>query len=166
MITNKIMIKNSLILFLSLFLFSCNQNIVYSKYKDINQAKWHKDSVVTFTFHAKDTISKNSIYVNLRNNKDYEFSNIYLIVGITFPNQHKIKDTLQYKMTDEKGVFLGSGFTDIKENKLEYKTNVTFPQQGNYIFSVEQAMRKLDKVQADDYLNGITDVGIEIEKTK
>ena len=160
------MIKNSLLLFLSLFLFSCSQNTVFSEYKDINQAKWHKDSLVTFSFNAKDTISKNNIYINLRNNKDYEFSNIYLIVGITFPNQHQIKDTLQYQMTDEKGVFLGNGFTDIKENKLEYKSNITFPQQGNYIFSVEQAMRKLGKVQADDYLNGITDVGIEIEKIK
>jgi gliding motility-associated lipoprotein GldH len=150
--------------FLGIVFLSCNNNTVYTKYKSVNNGKWHKDSLVSFTFKAKDTISKNNIYINLRNNKDYEFSNIFLIIGITFPNNHSIKDTLEYRMTDEKGVFLGTGFTDIKENKLEYKTNIRFPQKGNYTFSVEQAMRKLGKIEADDLLNGITDVGIEIEK--
>ncbi len=158
------MSKYFVFLLLISILFSCKQNTVFTKYKSLDNTKWHKDSIVTFTYNAKDTISKNNIYINLRNNKDYEFSNLFLIVGIEFPNQYNIKDTLEYEMTNEKGVFLGTGFTDIKENKLEYKTNIRFPQQGKYVFTIEQVMRKLGNVQGEEYLNGITDVGIEIEK--
>ena len=158
------MARNNFLLILFLSLFSCKQTTVFSEFKSVNNAKWHKDSIVNFTFNAKDTVSKNNIYINLRNNKDYNFSNIYLIVGIEFPNNNSIKDTLQYQMADENGVFLGTGFTDIKENKLEYKTNIRFPQKGKYIFTIEQAMRELGKIEPQEYLNGITDVGIEIEK--
>ena len=160
-----VMIKISAFLLFVLMLFSCKNNTVFTQYKSVKNNKWHKDSIVTFTYDAKDTISKNDIFIHLRNNKDYDFSNIYLIVGIKFPNDYSIKDTLEYRMTDEKGVFLGTGFTDIKENKLEYKTNIVFPQPGKYQFSVEQAMRKLGNIKGEEYLNGITDVGIEIEKT-
>ena len=154
---------NSLLFILFLSLFSCKQNTVFSEFKSISNEKWHKDSIVNFTFNAKDTVSKNNIYINLRNNKDYNFNNIYLIVGIKFPNNNSIKDTLQYQMADENGMFLGTGFTDIKENKLEYKTNIRFPKKGKYKFSIEQAMRELGKIEPKEYLDGITDVGIEIE---
>ncbi len=158
------MARNSLFFILLLSLFSCKQSTVFSEFKPIDNEKWHKDSIVNFTFNAKDTVSLNNIYINLRNNKDYNFSNIYLIVGIEFPNNNSIKDTLQYQMADENGVFLGTGFTDIKENKLEYKTTIRFPQKGKYKFTIEQAMRELGKIEPQEYLNGITDVGIEIEK--
>lgn len=160
------MIRNFMMLLFFLMLFSCNQHTIFTKYKEIDYAKWHKDSIVTFNVNIKDTISKNDIFLHLRNNKDYDFNNIYLIVGIKFPNDFSVKDTLQYNMTDEKGVYLGTGFTDIKENKLEYKTNIVFPQPGNYQFTIMQAMRKLGSVNGIQNLNGITDVGLEIEKKK
>ena len=110
-----------------------------------------------------DTVQRKNIYVTLRNNKDYEFSNLFLIVGIEFPNNYKIVDTLEYEMTTLEGRFLGTGMTDIKENKLEYKTNVIFDQKGDYILSVQQAMRKTRDVEGLSYLGGITDVGVQIE---
>jgi gliding motility-associated lipoprotein GldH len=68
-------------------------------------------------------------------------------------------------MTSLNGNFLGTGITDIKENKLEYKTNVAFPFKGDYRIRVQHAMRKSRKVDGLIFLNGITDVGLQIEKT-
>ena len=104
------------------------------------------------------------MYVTLRNNKDYEFSNLFLIVGIKFPNNYQIVDTLEYEMTTPEGRFLGNGMTDVKENKLEYKTNVTFSLMGDYDISVQQAMRRTRDIDGLNALNGITDVGLQIEK--
>jgi gliding motility-associated lipoprotein GldH len=126
--------------------------------------RWHKDSVVRFTIPSNDTVQKNNIYVTLRNNKDYEFSNLFLIVGIRFPNSYQIVDTLEYEMTTPEGRFLGTGMSDVKENKLEYKTNVTFSLAGDYELSIQQAMRKTREIEGLQYLNGITDVGVQIEK--
>lgn len=145
---------------------ACSEGMVFDQFKSMKDNQWHKDSIIHFTVNSSDTISKNNIYINLRNNKDYEFSNLFLIVGIKFPNNYQIVDTLEYEMTTPEGNFLGTGFSDIKENKLEFKTNVTFPVVGNYDFQIQHAMRKSRKIEGIEYLNGITDVGLRIEKAK
>jgi gliding motility-associated lipoprotein GldH len=126
--------------------------------------QWHKDSIATFYVDIADTLSKNNVFIQLRNNKDYGFNNLFLIVEVNFPNETKIIDTLEYEMTDAKGYFLGEGITDIKENKLEYKTNIQFPVKGKYAFSVQHAMRKLAEEKGLENLKGVTDIGIQIEK--
>jgi gliding motility-associated lipoprotein GldH len=168
----KIQLKKKVIGTLKIFLafivinytMSCTNNIIYNQYKPIESSQWHKDSIINFTINSADTIAKNNLYVTLRNNKDYEFSNLFLIVGIKFPNNYQIVDTLEYEMTSPEGRFLGSGMTDIKENKLEYKTNVTFSLVGDYDISVQQAMRKTRDIEGLASLTGITDVGLQIEK--
>ena len=146
------------------YTLSCTNNTVYNQYKPIENNQWHKDSIISFKINSSDTISKNNLYVTLRNNKDYEFSNLFLIVGIKFPNNYQIVDTLEYEMTSPEGRFLGHGMTDVKENKLEYKTNVTFSLIGDYDVSVQQAMRRTRDIEGLNTLNGITDVGLQIEK--
>ena len=159
------MTRVSLIILL-IFLSSCSNNTVFSEYKAVDNNQWQKDSVFNFDVDIQDTLYQHAIYLNLRNDKDYEFNNIFLIVDIDYPNNTKITDTLEYKMTDDKGVFLGTGFTDIKENKLELKESIIFPTKGIYKFQVQQAMRKNGQENGVEFLKGITDVGIQIEKLK
>ena len=157
------MTRFSLIILL-VFLSSCSNNTVFSEFKAVANNAWQKDSIFEFDVAIKDTTSQHAIYINLRNDKDYEFNNIFLIVDVDYPNKTKVIDTLEYKMTDDKGVFLGTGFTDIKENKLELKEHIKFPIKGNYTFKVQQAMRKNGQENGEEFLKGITDVGIQIEK--
>ncbi len=157
--------KQITLIIISILFISCTNNTVFTKYKGIPNNKWHKDSIINFSFNAKDTLSRNTVYVNLRNNKNYAFNNLFLIASVEFPNKTKVIDTLEYEMTDARGRFLGTGFTDLKENKLEYKTNIKFPIQGEYQFSVQHAMRKIGEENGVDFLNGITDIGIEIENS-
>lgn len=147
-----------------LVLTSCTNNLVYNEYKSIPNAEWHKDSIVKFQFSPVDTISRNNVYINLRNNNDYAYSNLFLIVGIDFPNNYRVVDTLEYEMADVEGNFLGEGLTDLKENLLEFKTNVIFPTTGVYDISIQQAMRKSGEVDGITALKGVSDVGIQIEK--
>lgn len=143
---------------------SCTKNMIFDQYQSIENAEWHKDSIINFKINSIDTLSKNNIYISLRNNKDYEFSNLFLIVGIKFPDNYQIVDTLEYEMTTPDGNFLGTGITDVKENKLEYKTNVVFPIKGEYTIHIQHAMRKTRNVEGIIFLNGISDVGLQIEK--
>ncbi len=161
---NRFMAKILIVAFVLVLASSCKRQVVYNQFQAIEGNQWHKDSLIHFTIPSQDTVQKNNIYVTLRNNKDYEFSNLFLIVGIRFPNNYQIVDTLEYEMTTPEGRFLGTGISDVKENKLEYKTNVTFSQMGDYDLTVQQAMRKTREVEGLEYLNGITDVGVQIEK--
>ena len=160
--------KNNYILFLFLLigLVSCDANRVFDEYTAVPNGSWQKDNVIHFNFSIQDTISKRNLFINLRNNNNYEYSNLFLITQLDFPNQQKIIDTLEYDMADVSGKFLGAGFSEIKENKLYYKENITFPIQGEYSIKISQAMRKSDEIDGINTLTGVTDIGFRIEKTE
>lgn len=146
-----------------LLLWSCDHGSVYSGYQSVNDS-WKKGQSVDFTFQSPDTLKAYNMFINLRNDNDYPFSNLFLIVKLNFPDGRIIADTLQYEMAKPDGEWLGSGFTDLKENKLWYKENVVFPVSGTYTVGIEHAMRKVGEEQGIADLKGITDVGLEIEK--
>ena len=141
---------------------SCDSNSVFDEYQSVSN-EWNKDSVITFKVNPPDSINSYNVFVNLRNTHDYKYSNLFLIVSTKFPNGKVIKDTLEYKMTKPNGEFLGTGFSDVKENKLWYKENVVFQEAGEYQFDIQHAMRENGKVQGIENLEGITDIGLRIE---
>ncbi|WP_299016051.1 gliding motility lipoprotein GldH [uncultured Polaribacter sp.] len=147
-------------------LFACNDNAEFNAYKSIANNAWKADEKVTFQFEIKDTISPKNAFINIRNNSVYAFSNLYVITELNFPDKTIVIDTLQYKMADANGRFLGNGFSEIKENKLFYKERKIFPVAGIYSFTIRQAMRKNGAVDPINALQGIQDVGFSIEKTK
>lgn len=152
----------NLLIFLSLM--ACDSNRVYEDYQTVGNF-WHKDSVVAFDIKNIDTTRTYNLFINLRNNNQYPFSNIFLITEFNFPNGKVLVDTLEYKMTAANGAWLGQGFSDLKENKLWYRENVRFLNSGIYQFRVRQAVRKAGSVTPVEELTGITDVGLRIEKT-
>ena len=140
--------------------------MVYDQFKPIESHQWNASNNINFIVSNSDTISINNVFINIRNNKDYEFSSLFLIAKMEFPSGYQVIDTLEYEMTDPFGNWLGQGFTDIKENKLFYKENVVFAEKGEYKFNVYHATRSVNDIEGINPLNGITDVGLRIEKVK
>lgn len=155
--------RNSVYLLLFLLVISCAENIEFSQYKSLENSSWKISETLTYQFDVTDTISPKNLFIHIRNNQEYEFSNLYLITELNFPNKTKIVDTLQYEMADEIGRFLGSGSATNKENKLFYKEKKIFPVSGEYTFSVRHAMRKNGEINPMETLDGIKDVGFSIE---
>jgi gliding motility-associated lipoprotein GldH len=156
--------QNKLVLLLFGFyvLVSCDSNGVYDVYKSVPN-KWHKDSVVSFNITPPDSINTYNLFVNLRNTNSYKFNNLFLILEMVFPHGKIVTDTLEYRMADPSGKLLGTGLTDVKENKLWYKEQVIFNETGEYIVNIQHAMRENGKVNGVQELEGITDVGFRIE---
>ena len=144
---------------------SCKENIIFSEYESFSDG-WSKSDTLVFDFKAPDTIKPYHLFFNTRVNQDYEFSNLYLIANISFPNGKQIGDTLEYEMAYPDGKLMGNGFGSVKESKLWYKSNVVFTEKGNYTVEVKHAMRKFGKTEALDTLQGIMDFGIHLETTK
>ena len=148
-----------------LFLFaSCDSSRVFDEYKSLENNTWLQEVSIDFDFQITDTISRNNLYINIRNNNEYQYSNLYVITHLLFPDGKKIVDTLQYEMADKNGNFLGSGISEIKSSQLFLKENSAFPSAGKYKVSIKQAMRKNGNVDGIKELEGITDVGFRIEK--
>mgnify|MGYP000639472390 CR=1 FL=1 len=155
--------KIRLILVCLLVVFtSCDSNQVFDQYQSVSK-QWSKGEIIEFSFQAPDSINPYNLYVNLRNNNDYKYSNLFLIVEMNFPNGKVETDTLEYEMAKPDGTFLGLGFSDVKENKLWYKQDIVFKEKGEYTINIQHAMRENGKVNGVIELEGITDIGFRIE---
>lgn len=155
-------LKNSaLLLLVVLLFFSCDKKRVFDEYKSVGSA-WHKDSIVTFDLPELDSTKQYNLFVNLRDNNNYKYNNLFLIVAIESPNGFTKVDTLEYQMANPDGSLLGNGFSDIKESKLIYKEHQKF--KGKYKVRIKQAVRETGKVPGVMLLDGITEVGFRIEK--
>ena len=159
-------IKNSIFFILLMVLvISCDKRSIFDQYKAVGNA-WNKDSIITFELPKLNPKKSFNMYVNVRDNDNYPFNNLFLIVSLEQPN-HQIKvDTLEYQMTNPDGTLLGDGFSDIKENKLFYKNKVNFTQKGIYKIHIKQANRQTGKIDGVSLLQGISDVGFRIESTE
>ena len=142
----------------------CDSDRVFDKYTSLEKNSWLQDVPINFDFKIVDTTSRNNLYLNIRNNKDYLYSNLFVITHLIFPNGKKIVDTLQYEMADKNGKFLGTGISEIKHSRLFLKQNSIFPLSGKYKMLIWQAMRKNGSVNGIKKLTGITDVGLELKK--
>ncbi len=110
-----------------------------------------------------DFISNISFYV--RNNNDYPFSNIFLIASLKSNQRVYETDTLEYMMANNKGEWLGEGFSSIKESKLSWKRNWKPFFSPPYIIEIKQANRKIGQIIGDKTLHGIVSLGLSIERT-
>ena len=158
--------KNKFLSLLILLLlgYSCTSGPVFTKFKAVPNNAWISNEHVRFDFSITDTIAKRNLFIHIRSNKEYRYSNLFLITELVFPNKTKVIDTLEYKMAAPNGKYLGTGFTEIKENKLFYKEEKVFPEPGKYVLNIRHAMRKSGEVNAIPFLEGVQDVGFSIEK--
>lgn len=151
-----------LLFFIAIFFLSCDDKRVFDEYKSVGK-NWHKDSIVHFDLPDLDALKKYNLFVTLRDNSDYKYDNIFLIIALNQPNKQVKVDTLEFQMANPDGSLLGDGFSDIKENKLVYKLNESFLLKGIYKLKIQHAMRETGKIEGDTNLQGISEVGIRIE---
>ncbi len=153
------------VLFLTtVFLVSCESDTIFSETRAMD-GYWGADEVVAFNIPQLDSLKKYNLFVNVRNSNEYKYNNLFLIVSINFPHGKTVTDTLEYRMANPDGSWMGQGVGRMKENKLLYKENVQFTENGNYTIDIAQAMRNNGEVEGVTKLEGVTDVGFSIEET-
>ncbi len=158
-------LKHSMVfLFVALLLVSCDKKRVFDQYKAVGKV-WNKDSIVTFDLPELDTTKTYNLFVNVRDNNEYPYNNLFLIVSMDHPGGLTKVDTLEYRMADDDGNLLGNGFSDIKESKLFYKERAKF-KKGLYKVHIRQAVRESGKIAGVKELKGISDVGFRIESSQ
>ncbi|OQD44196.1 gliding motility lipoprotein GldH [Croceivirga radicis] len=147
----------------ALLFTACNSNVVYTEYKTLNNGIWSNADTLDFKIKDLDSTAYYNLFLNVRNDNDYEFSNLFLITKLIKPNQQVQVDTLEYEMALPNGEWLGTGRGSTKENKLWLRENIKFPDSGVYTLKVQHAMRKNGMVEGMQRLKGITDVGLQLE---
>jgi len=151
--------KFFLLLSLSIVFSSCNMNSIYDEQIAIEKCNWYKDEMARFDLVINDTIQLYNFYLNIRNNTDYRYSNLYVFLKTEFPNNNISRDTIECLLANVEGKWLGKGWGKVKENEFLLSSNMRFPLKGKYEFVIQHAMRT-------DILNGIQNIGIRIAKSE
>lgn len=158
--------SNWYFLVIALGILSCSKPSFFNKYESLDNDKWSLNQTINFNVDVTDTITPVSIFINIRNTNQYPYSNLFLIVKSYHDHTIYQIDTLEYEMSDASGRWLGTGFAEVKENKLVFKSDDVFPKKGNYRFSISHANRNTGSLKGDEFLIGITDVGMRIDYKK
>ena len=129
----------------------------FDQRKVIPEAKWAMENRVPFDVTVNDTVGVYSFGISLRHLENYRYSNLYVFLHTTFPNDNVTHDTIQLILATPEGHWVGKGSGRKRDLHVTLNPYKRFPGQGTYHFEIEQAMR-------EPMLKGISDIGLFIEK--
>jgi gliding motility-associated lipoprotein GldH len=135
---------------------ACDNKKVFHKFVDIPGNTWNTDYIIHFDVSITDTVHSHNVYLLVRNNANYKYSNLYLFITTTSPMGFSVRDTVELVLADQKGKWVGKGAADIYTSRHPFKMNVRFPYRGIYCFDIQQALWDTD-------LKNISDIGLQID---
>lgn len=141
------------------FLLACDKNRVFDSSIRIEDGQWTVNDVKQFSFEIEDTTAYYNVLINVRNNNEYDYRNLYLFIKMTSPSNKYFADTVEFQLADNRGKWMGKGVGNIWQNQLLMLKNVKLLEKGSYQVEIIQGMR-------DDTLESITDIGLRIEWAK
>lgn len=153
------------LLFAALFIVlssGCSSSTAdYRSYTSFNAA-WPNNSPAEFTLANLE--GNYDVFIHLRNDNNYPFSNIFIIAEWEADAVLQSTDTLEYQMSSPEGKWLGTGFTEVKESKLYWKQRQRLYDSVRYTVRLRHALREIGQAQGIEELTGILAVGIAAEK--
>ncbi len=138
----------------------CNNNSsIHSSHIEKN-GFWLKNNPINANVEIRE--SPVDIYLVLKLNDEYPFSNIHLLSKLE-NNDVKIIDTISYNFNDSKNRTILSKQIRIKTFKIPIFSNID--TKGETLLEVTHAVRFIDSIRPVIKLEGILDVGILINKS-
>ena len=152
--------KTQVILFsLALLLLTACNNAFYDEHSSIDKEGWNIDEDLRFNVEITDTVTPYDFFIDVRNDKNYAYSNLFLFITTTFPDNVVRRDTLECPLADPFGKWYGHQTNHNVDGRYQLHSRVIFPLKGTYTFQVNHAMR-------DTVLCGIRNIGLHVEKVQ
>lgn len=145
-------------------LTSCSDSDLVNPYEFSNG--WKNGEVVQFDFKGTETKKNQNLFLILRHNKNYSFSNIFLITEMKFENDSIKRDTLEYRLSEKNGKWLGKKRLSIVEHTLPFKKNLEILKDSTYSITITNSMRLINQVSPIQNLENILDLGLLIESVE
>lgn len=136
---------------------SCTDTPFYQKNTIIHNHSWNYSQTPSFPVTVEDKNAKYDLYINIRHNRNYKYSNLYVLLHEKSNNSADTAFRKEIKLAELDGKWVGNNSGELYEVDYLAKKDFSFPDTGTYIFALEQNMR-------DNPLKEITDVGIKIIK--
>jgi len=136
-----------------------DQNTIIDQNTVISDQNWAYVNKIKASFKIDDASASYNLYLNLRITPDYKYSNIFVLVHQTGPNNKTQTTRFEFKLANPDGEWLGEGSGNLYSYQSPFRLNYKFPAKGNYQIELEQNMR-------DNPLHSVSDVGLRVEKAE
>ncbi len=147
----------SLLFGIGFLLLSCNYDVLYDQYQIIENTVWNKEKTYYFTFMVEDIDVPYDITLEIRNNNQYPYQNLWLFCGEERPVGALRRDTVECLLADDYGKWYGQGIS-LFQLSIPLRKNYYFTHKGQYTFSFNQGMR-------NDNLKGIQELGFNVSRS-
>lgn len=154
----------SVFILIFFLLTSCSDSDLVNPYEFSNG--WKNGEVVQFDFKGTEIKKNQNLFLILRHNKNYSFSNIFLITEMKFENDSIKRDTLEYRLSEKNGKWLGKTRLSIVEHTLPFKKNLEILKDSTYSITITNSMRLINQVSPIQNLENILDLGLLIESVE
>ena len=145
------------ILIVSIFFTSCGEEDYFLEYKSLKDQTWNVNDTLEFDIEIDDENAGYNIYVNIRNTKDYVWSNMYMHVITEAPSGKEVNHRKEFRLFDEQGKWTGKNSGTLVDNSFLTYEKWQFPEKGTYKIYLVHGMY-------DEDLTEISDIGIKVEK--
>lgn len=152
--------KVSLFIFLGCFflLTSCGEKPFFDQSYNFPADKWSVEDTARFEVLVEDTLSKFDFILTLRTRNTYKYSNLWVHILSTAPDNTTSKVAQRINLARPDGSWIGRTSGTLVESKLHYRTT-SFPKSGTYVFQLVQAIQQ-------DEVADVVDISLRIEPAK
>ncbi len=157
MMTKSKITKWSIAALIVLLSSSCSRDTIYHTFHTLPLKGWERDSILNFEFEIDSVSTQCGIDIDLNYNGEYPYSNLYLFVSISDTLKELFADTINIQLADKYGKWLGDGWGTTYQQRVEYKRDYNFKQEGLYYITIKQGMR-------DNPIRSIERVGLRINR--
>ncbi len=132
---------------------------IFDQNTGIENRNWSYINKVSYTVKIDDPAISYNLYINLRVSGDYKYSNMFLLMHRNGPAMKASVTRYELKLANPDGEWLGKGSGNLYSCQIPFRMGYKFPGRGTYQFQIEQNMR-------DNPLQGVSDVGLRVEKAE
>ena len=122
---------------------SCNQDVLVSETWKFEDGMWLASDKKTMKIAAPDTSQVFSLDLEVEHNEKYPFQNLYVRTVTTYPSGKEVKSISSLELSNPDGSWSGKCSGEGKSCRvlLPLQQHFTFPEAGEYTWSIEQYMR-------------------------
>lgn len=147
------------ILLLVLVTASCDNLRVVDENRELANRQWHYKQPMVFNVPIESTDKLYNIFLNLRVDNEYKYSNFFALVNQINPDKTEQSKRIEVTLANAEGKWLGNGLGNIFDYRQPIATKVKFNEPGVYTFSMVQNMR-------DDTLMHVVSAGLRVEEAR
>lgn len=140
------------------FLSSCDEGVVYYRFHPIENSNWDKQAAANFLIDSLsvDPDKRYDIVLEIVNNNQYPYQNIWLLVQQNITDTTFVSDTVEITLADPQGKWLGKGSVGLYQLSVPYKASVALDSTRAYLVRIRQVMK-------GNHIKGIEKVGVLIK---